>query len=86
MKDRSLGGKFADVMSMGMTAGMGTTGMGARNQANKKNEAQTQRFNQANTNMGMRAQGQTPTNLKFASAERIHDSIGHIMLRKQMQR
>ena len=86
MKNRSGMGKFADVMTGGLTAGLGSTGMGARNKANTAATAQTDRFNQANTNMGMRAQGQTPTNLKFASAERIHDSIGHIMIRKQMQR
>jgi len=86
MKNRSGMGKFADVMTGGLTAGMGSTGMGARNKANTAATAQTDRFNQANTNMGMRAAGGQPTNMKFASAERIHDSIGHIMLRKQMQR
>jgi hypothetical protein len=90
MKDRSLGGKFADVMSMGLTAGMGSTGLMARNQANKKNEAQTQRFNQAQNNMQQRFMGGTVANPMFGkaqqSADRIHSSIEHIMLRKQMRR
>jgi len=90
MKDRSMGGKIADVLSMGLTSGMGTTGIMARNQANKKNEAQTQRYNQAQNNMQQRFMGNTVANPMFGkaqqSANRIHSSIEHIMLRKQMRR
>jgi hypothetical protein len=90
MKDRSFGGKVADVLSMGLTSGMGSTGIMARNQANKKNEAQTQRYNQAQNNMQQRFMGNQVANPMFGkaqkSADRIHRSIEHIMLRKQMRR
>ena len=86
MKNRSLGGKVADVLSMGLTANMGQTRYGARRQANQKSKEQTDRYNLANQNMAMRAAGMQPQQLKFASAERIHNSIEHILLRKQIGR
>jgi len=86
MKNRSFGGKVADVLSMGLTANMGQTGYGARRQANQQSKDQTDRYNLANQNMAMRAAGMQPQQLKFASAERIHNSIEHILLRKQIGR
>lgn len=86
MRNRSLGGKVADVLSMGLTANMGETGYGARRRANQQSQEQTDRYNLANQNMAMRAAGMQPQQLKFASAERIHNSIEHILLRKQVRR
>ena len=86
MKNRSFGGKVADVLSMGLTSNIGQTGYGARRQANQQSREQTDRYNLANQNMAMRAAGMQPQQLKFASAERIHNSIEHILLRKQIGR
>ena len=47
MKNRSGMGKLMDIATFGATAGVGKTGLGARNRANEQSEQQTQAYNQA---------------------------------------
>jgi len=47
MKNRSGFGKIMDIATFGATAGIGSTGAGARRQANQQSQEQTQNYNQA---------------------------------------
>lgn len=47
MKNRSGFGKIMDIATFGATAGIGSTGSGARQQANQQSQQQTQAYNQA---------------------------------------
>jgi len=47
MQNRSGMGKLMDIATFGATAGLGKTGLGARNRANQQSEQQTQAYNQA---------------------------------------
>ena len=92
LKNRSGWGKVADIATMGLTAGMGSTGYGARRQANQQSQAQTDAYNQAGSRMNQRMMGQQPTmtwshdeaEAAYGSADRIYKSIEHINIRRKL--